>query len=136
MIRKTLKALALGAALALMPVAAYAVNVSDGDGFGEQHLVTRYSNGAQVTGSLTSTRSYIYVYYAGLVDWGHWWCSNMDVGRYTSNTNRLSAVGRGGTFGYWPPCSGSGTSTTRVASKVCRDITAWPDSCGPWSSLY
>lgn len=41
--------------LALIPSAAWAVNVSANDGNGEQHRVKSYSNGADVSGSLRST---------------------------------------------------------------------------------
>ena len=117
--------------LALLPAAAYAVNVSSNDGSGEQHRTASYSNGAAVTGSLKSTSGKA-VYYSGKVALSS--CQDPDTGRYSSNVTSTSAVTRGGTISYGPilpPCGFQG-----VKSKVCRDITAAPDTCGSDSSLY
>ena len=110
------------------PVGALAVNVSSGDGNGTQSPTTWYANGAALSGQLRSTSGNA-VYYSGKVNISL--SSDVTVGRYTSNTTSTSYVTRGGTVSavFTPPSSLQG-----VQARVCRDISALPDSCGSWSS--
>ena len=121
----------LSLAFALLPATAYAVNVSSNDGSGEQHRTTSYTNGAAVSGTLKSTSGKA-VYYSGKVALSA--CGDKDRGRYSSNVTSSSAVTRGGTISYAPDLGARGFQG--VKSKVCRDITAVPDTCGSDSSRY
>jgi hypothetical protein len=113
-----------------MPASAYAVSVSSSNGSGTQYRTTSYGNGAAVNGDLKSTQGYA-VYYQGRVDLGG--CNDVTVGRYASNVTSLTPVQRSGTIATTkgPFCSFQG-----VRSKVCRDISGAPDSCGGWSLRY
>lgn len=127
---KIARGAALGAALAILPAAAFAVNVSANDGNGEQHRTYTYSNGAKVSGDLKSTSGKT-VYYSGKVALGG--CSDPDKGRYSSNTSSRTAVTRGGTITE----TNIGTCTFQgVKSRVCTVINNLPDACGPDSSTY
>jgi hypothetical protein len=116
----------LAAAFSALPTTAYSVAVSSGSGFGSQNASHWYSDGADVTGTLTSV-SGDPVYYQGSVAYS----LNIDykVGRYTSNTSSTSAVTRGGTVR-----KGSG-GLQGVRVKVCHDIGWSPDTCGGYSLI-
>lgn len=117
------------AALCLMPTAAFAVSVSSGSGSGSQSRTSSYSNGAKVSGTLKSTSGNT-VYYQGKVALGG--CNDVSTGRYSSNTSSTTSVTRGGTITTNKGiCSFQG-----VHSKICRDVPAAPDLCGPYSSRY
>ncbi|WP_028050592.1 hypothetical protein [Cellulomonas sp. URHD0024] len=130
MLRTVVKIVAAATFMMMVPVAAYAVNVSDNDGSGEQHRTLTYANGARVTGSLKSTSGKT-VYYSGKVALGG--CSDKNVGRYSDNTNSTSAVTRGGEI--FASLSGL-CGFQGVKSRVCHTLTGLPDSCGPDSSRY
>lgn len=131
--RFSTKALAAGGALALAlfaaPVAAYAVNVSSSDGFGYQSASTWYSDGAYMTGKLTSTHGDP-VYYQGSVQYNNW--PDCKVGRYTSDTRSTSAVTRGGNVIASASCSFDAPYTSGIRVKVCKNNNLSPDSCGPY----
>lgn len=130
--RRMLRTLARAAAFSALPTAAYAVNVSSGNGYGTQWRIATYSNGVQSAGNLTSTQGYP-VYYWGKVNWTQWWCSSSDIGRYTADTTSRTAVSRGGYITYWAP----GFCTAKnVNARVARNIPFAPDPVGPWSSAF
>jgi len=113
-------------AFTALPLAAFAVNVSSNDGYGEQHSTHWYSDGAEVSGDLRSTHG-DKVYYQGSVAYS----LNIDykVGRYTSDTSSTTAVTRGGTVR-----KGSG-GLQGVRVKVCKNNSLSPDSCGPYALI-
>lgn len=119
-----IRSLSVAGALILIPSAGYAVNVSSGDGYGNQHRTQSYSNGAYATGSLTSTHGSS-VYYSGRVDLS--WCSDVTVGRYSSNTSSTSGVTRGG---YIVTSAGLCQGVQGVRSRVCKVRNNLPDPCG------
>lgn len=125
---RIIKMVAAAAVVAMIPSAAWAVNVSSNSGSGAQKVTTGYAHGFKATGTLKSTSGHK-VYYAGLVVYNYY--TDEECGRYTSNTTSTSAVSIGGT------CSdGRVLPPTADAAKfrVCRDRTGLPDTCGSWSS--
>lgn len=124
------RALGITTILALAPVSAYGVNVSSGAGNGSQARTTTYGNGAKVSGELRSTQGYA-VYYQGGIIRGR--CADPGGKRYASNTSSKSYVTKGGTIS---DTLGVSCTFDGVRSKVCRDISALPDTCGGWSNRY
>lgn len=120
-------------ALMLAPSVAFAVNVSSNDGSGTQSrtssITSGVSRGAVVSGTLRST-SGSPVYYQGKVAFAG--CTDVGIGRYTTDTTSTSSVTRGGTISTSLVCG----SFQGVKSKVCKNINNLPDSCGSDSSLY
>jgi hypothetical protein len=124
-----LRGVAVGVSFAFMPAAAFAVNVSSGDGSGEQHRTATFSNGAQADGSLRST-SGSPVYYEGKLDLNN--CSDPYTGRYTGDVRSTSGMAAGGTISGFPgACNVQG-----VKARVCKNVNLAPDSCGPDSARF
>lgn len=103
-----------------MPTVAYAVNVSSSDGSGEQHVVSWTALGANLTGVLKSTAGKPVYYQGAATTYG----GNSGYERYTGDVTSTSNVNVGGWAG------GTVLVQTGVAVKVCRNITALPDTCG------
>jgi hypothetical protein len=123
------RGVALGIGLALIPVAAFAVGVYSNDGDGRQDRTKSYSNGADVSGTLSAASGKT-VYYAGRVALSG--CSDPSVGRYSSNTSSTQYVTRGGNI-----TTSIGTCGFQgVKSRVCTALTALPDPCGADSATY
>lgn len=129
---RNLRGLAIGVALAAAPATAFAVNVKSDYASGEQHVTTRYENGAALGGSLQVTRNNTGAYFRGAVDWGKGMCSLSDVGRYTKIVS--SGQGRqsvGGTVVAIPGPFCGGNAKPKVS--ICKDVNNLPDPCGAWT---
>lgn len=122
---KILRSLAAAVAIALLPAAAWAVNVSSNEGYGHQ-TASRRVDGFYGAGLLTSTHGNP-VYYFGRVVYDN--NTDEDCGRYTADTV-TGPVERFGT------CSGPLRFDTEDGAKmkICRNINNLPDSCGSWSA--
>lgn len=98
---RTMRIVTMSLGLAMVPTAAYAaVNVSSNDGYGDQARTTSYSAGAAVNGHLRSTAGKT-VFYAGkVILGGNPTCTDVDKGRYSTNTADTNEQRRGGTFHY------------------------------------
>lgn len=130
--RRLVRTLATATLMISAPAAAFAVNVSSGDGSGTQYRQIPYNNGAYVNGFLKSAGGSA-VYYSGKVVWQNWFCTNTTVGKYTAITTSRSSVVRSGYIAAMPS---PGCSSTKVQSRVCRDLQFLPDPCGAWSPEY
>lgn len=123
------RGLAFGIGLAVMPTAAYAVNVSSSDGSGVQNRTASYSNGAFADGTLRSTAGRP-VYYQGELDLNN--CGDPYTGRYTGDVTSTSGVAAGG---YITGTVG-GCGLQGVKTRVCKNVNLAPDVCGPDSARF
>lgn len=127
-----IRAPALTAAFAVLPVSASAVYVGSYHGDGNQYRAVTYDHGARVDGRLGSIQGYP-VYYEGKSHFTGVFCPNeIVVGRYTSNTSATYYVPRGGAI----TTSATNCISDSVRSRVSRDITFAPDPSGRWSAAY
>jgi hypothetical protein len=124
-----LRGIAVGVGLAFMPTVAFAVNVSSGDGSGEQHRTASFSNGAFADGTLRSTAGSP-VYYEGKLDLNN--CGDPYTGRYTGDVRSTSSIAAGGTISGFT----SGCGLQGVKTRVCKNVNLAPDVCGPDSVTF
>ena len=123
------RGLALGAGLALMPVAAMAVVVDSGDGSGVQYRTATYSNGAYADGNLRSIAAKP-VYYAGKLDLNN--CPDPSTGRYTGDVRTTYGIAAGGAITGFP----GACNVLGVKSRVCTNYSLAPDVCGTDSARF
>lgn len=126
--KRRLIAVVGGVSLALIPSAAFAVTVSSNDGTGTFYVQKWFTKGYERNGSLKSTHGSP-VYFRGNVVFDYE--PDYSCGRYTPNTTSLTAVKR---QGYQCTVLAVSTASEGGNDRICRDISAAPDSCGSWSS--
>lgn len=134
MLSRILRGVSVGLFLALLPTAAYAVNVSSNEGSGTQSVNGWSDDTWSATGTLKSTSGNA-VYYSGnrVYDLApDYVCNSNSEGRYTTNTASTSGVAKGGTCGAFGVFPGN---VDGAQFRVCRDIQIVPDPCGSWSSV-
>lgn len=116
-------AVAAGGLLATVAPLAMAVNVSSSDGNGSESVTTWYSNGARFQGQLRSNTGRPVYFQARIL-----FSVVGDTGwkRLTGDTTSRSYVSRNDTLTYLD----SAQSPRGADVRVCRNISAAPDSCG------
>lgn len=141
--RITTRALALSAAIVLIPTAAFAlgqkVYPTSPNGNGYQTATTRYGTGsgvvgAKVTGGYRASASGNWVYLSGQVDYDGMLCSDNTIGGYTPVTNQTGTYV--GNTSNVIASAGLGCTTGAPRSRLCRDISGLPDPCGYWTDKY
>jgi hypothetical protein len=128
-----LRGVSVGPFLALLPTAAYAVNVSSNDGSGTQS-VTGWSGDTWAASDTLKSSAGNAVYFSGNRVYDSapdYVCNANNEGRYTTNTASTSGVSKGGSCGAFGLFPGN---VDGAQFRVCRDIQIVSDPCGSWST--